>query len=229
MAGKTIAKVEAAVPDLVRPAGPKMDLAPEDISLPRLYVGQYSSKAVKNQKQTGVEGGDIFLANGPDDPEPTVLWKYDVEGNGGVLLHVLGLERRKSYSNQADGIELTSWDFDDPDAHSKAWTTYNYTVCLPETEDGNMVPAKFLLTKTGRQTARTINTEIVTNEAKGPAYCLAFRIFSAFRQNPKGDYWVAMVRREEAVEANIDMAQNLAVQMSGASADIDSTNEDPEI
>ena len=224
MATKAVAKAEAAVPDLVRPRGAALDITPEDIALPRVYIAQYSSKAFKKEL---VSKGSIYLANGPDDPEPDVLWEYNVEGDGGVLMHVIGLERRKSYSDQ--DTELTSWDFDDPDAHPKAWTTYNYTVCLPEVPDGDRVPAKFLLTKSGRNTARSINTEILANEARGPAYCLAFRIHTAARSNTKGDYWVAMVRREEADESNIDMAQNLAVQMSGASADVGATNEDPEI
>ena len=116
MASKRLArKARTQLPDLYQP--PAMDIGAEDLIMPRLYIGQGLSVAVT---EGDAKIGDLYIANGKDDPEPNIVWRQGDEG--GVLFSVLGLKRGKSL--QVDG-ELETWDYYDPEAPAEARTTYD--------------------------------------------------------------------------------------------------------
>ncbi len=213
---KEVAERPNAVPDMVRT--PALTITADDVALPRLYIGQFMSKAVQEQL---VKAGSIFSASGQDDPDPQVLWSPG--DDAGVLFHVVGMRKGKSIS---DGGELQLFDFDDPNAPPDAWVTYNYTLVLPEHETD--VPYKFLLTRTGRPAALQINTVLKKNSISGPAWATAFRLTAAERENTKGKFYVARAAAVEANVVNVKLAEGLALQMSGT-APQHSSSEQPAI
>lgn len=213
MADAEIAVQESAVPALV--TTPALEIEAEDVELPRLYIGQYSSEAVKRQNATA---GDLFVANGADDEEPNIL-------EPPVRFHVLAMRKGKSLSIDGD---LETWAFNDPDAPADAWTTYNYVVYLPEVDTDDL-PVKWLLTRTGRPAAKQINLALKKNEGRGPAWVNAFEVTTADRKNQKGEYFVARVRPVDAEEDHVKAAEALAVQISGQQADVQATGEEPAI
>ncbi len=198
---------------------PALQITAEDIALPRIYIGQYMSKAVQEQL---VKAGDVYSATGQEDPDPQVLCP---EGSDeGVIFYVIALRKGKSIS---DGGELQLFDFDDPSAPPEAWVTYNYTVCVPSVDED--VPFKLLLTKTGRPAALNINTVLKKNSISGPAWVNAFKLTTAKRENAKGKFYVARVTTVEADAKAVEVAQNLAIQMSASVVEHGSTGEQPAI
>jgi hypothetical protein len=196
-------KSQASVPDLVRT--PALEITAEDVALPRLYVGQFMSQAVQDGL---VKPGDVYVADGADDPSPEVLWAFGSDSPG-ALVHVLSL--RKGKSAQVDG-DLELYDYDDPAAPEDAWVTYNYIVALPEVDAE--VPAKWLLTRTGRPTAQRINTVIKRNEATAPAFAHAFRVKTVERKNEKGRFYVPAITVVDAQNENLAVAEKLAVSLA---------------
>lgn len=207
----------ASVPALAYRA-PALDITAEDVALPRIYLGQFMSQAVKDGL---AKAGSIYAATGPDDPDPNVL----SDGKEPVRLHILGLTKGKSYSEPGGELEL--YDYNDPNAPAEAWTTYNYSVALP-TVDPEM-PHKWLLTKTGRNTAKQINTVLKKNEARGPAWTNAFDLTAVKRENNKGEFFVARVSVVEPDPEHVKVAEALGIMISGNSADYGSTGEEPAI
>lgn len=210
-----------AVPAMVQPA---LEIEASDIQLPRLYIGQYSSKAVKN-KHVPVNAGDIFLAQGAEDPEPIVLYEEGADPTTGPIIYVLGMHRGKSYSEEGGELELYA--YDDPAAPEKAWITYNYTLAIPAWDED--VPVKWLCTKTARPSAQKMNTTLMKNADRGPSWTNAFRISTAGRSNPKGDYFVPMVTNVECDMEQADIAGTLAILVAGQRSDFASTTEEPAI
>jgi hypothetical protein len=160
------------------------------------------SHAVQEQL---VKLGDVYLALSADDEEPNVLW-HAGSNDPGVLFHVLTLRKGKSWSREP-GAPLELFDFDDPNAPSEAWTTYTYTLFLPEVDPD--MPARLLLTKTGRPAAQKVNTILMRNAASGPSYVNAFRLSSAERKNDKGRYAVAQVAVTQAEPEHVRQAGEL--------------------
>ncbi len=202
------ANPRAGLPALVNT--PALDIDAGDIALPKVYLGQFSATAVKEQI---VKPGVIFTASGADDLDPNVIWSPGDEA--GVLIHVLGLRKGKSIT--VDG-ELVTYTFNDPDAPDDAWVTYQYTVCLPEVDPS--LPFKWLMTKTSAPSAKQINMVLKRNEAAGPAHTLAFRVATAARENQaKGHKWfVTQVRQVEANASNVELANDLAGMIASAPA-----------
>jgi hypothetical protein len=209
----------AAVPDLVRT--PALTITAEDVALPRLYIGQFMSKAVMERL---VEAGSIYAATGQEDPDPQVLFDPNAKDAKGVLFYVLALRKGKSIS---DGGELVLFDYDDPNAPPDAWVTYNYLVACPEADTD--VPYKLLLTRTGRPAALQINTVLKKNAGAGPSWINAFRLTTAPRENAKGKFWVARVTQVEANKQDIETAEQLAVMLSAGAIEHGSTGEEPAI
>lgn len=199
---------------------PALEIDRDDVALPRLYVGSGTSRHVQNG-DAGI--GQLYSAAGADDPNPEVL--YDPkQGGDGVLVHVLSMTKGKSLN--VDG-QLETWAFNDPDAHPEAWTTYNYTLCLPEVDD--QVPFKLTLTRSGAPTAKQINTVLARNAAKGPAWASAFRLTSVKKQNDKGQWFVIKATIVEADDANVATAEGLASMVAGTTADVQATGDQPQI
>lgn len=215
---KELEKAQSAVPDLVRT--PALEITAEDIELPRLYLGQFMSQAVQDG---AVKAGDVYVASGADDPSPEVLFRGG-SNDPGALVHVLAL--RKGKSSQVDG-DLVLYDFDDPEAPEDAWVTYNYVVAAPEYD--TEVPVKWLLTRTGRPTAQRINTVIKRNEATTPAWGHAFRVKTVERKNEKGRFFVPAISVVDPDPSFVDIAETLAVRMSGVAAEAVTPGEQPAI
>lgn len=200
---QSLEKQSGGVPDLVRT--PALEIEAEDIALPRLYLGQYMSAHVQEDR---VEPGSIFTALGSDDLEPNVLWEPGQEG--GVVFHVLAMRKGKSIT--VDG-ELELYDYNDPEAPPEAWVTYNYVIALPEVDED--VPYKWLLTRTGRPAAQQVNMVLKKTAALGPAHTQAFEAFTAPRENPKGKFFVPRVRSTEALDKNVQTAASLTAIIAG--------------
>lgn len=220
MASNEIAERPSSVPALA--ATPAVEVSAEDIALPKLKIGQYSSDPVQDKL---VDVGDLYTTIGQDDPEPNVIAEQGDEE--GVLFHVLGMTKGKSLSVDGD---LQVFDFNDPDAPAEAWVTYNYVVALPEVEES--LPYKWLLSKSGKPAATQINLVLVRQSANQvPVHEIAFRVTTGYKENTKGKYYVPRVRQVEAEAANVEIAANLAQMISAdpASAAAPSGGEDPAI
>lgn len=201
MPSKEVAAREApSVPALAPTPATTIDAG--DIAIPRLYVANYMSEAFKHKL---VEFGDVFKALGPDDTEPETLWSLGSD-DPGVLIHVLHLRKAKSWS-ESNGAPLQLYDFDDPSAPADAWTTYTYTLFLPEVDPD--MPARMLLTKSGKPTAQKINTVLMRNAAAGPSWATAFRLTSVKRQNQKGEFAIAQVALAQADPKHVQQASEL--------------------
>lgn len=222
MASKEVSEVKSSVPAMVH--RPALEIDGGDVALPRLYIGQFTSDAVK---QGLVKAGSIYAAQGQDDPDPVVLSvgnpKTGVARDAGVTVHILGMRKGKSYS---DGGELELFDFNDPNAPAEAWVTYNYTVCLPDFDKD--VPYKWLLTKSGARTAKAINMVLMKN-AHRPAHELAFNFWTDHRENAKGEWFVAQAAHVDAVPENVSVADSMSQMVSGHSAEYASTTSEPDI
>lgn len=205
MSSTAVSRREASAVPALAPT-PATTITAEDIAIPRLYIGNLTSGAVREQL---AKFGDVYLALGADDTEPQVLWSLN-SSDAGVLFHVLHLRKGKSWS--PDGGRLELYDFDDPSAPAEAWTTYNYTLFLPEVDED--MPARLLLTKTGRATAQKINTVIARNAGAGPSWQNAFRLTSAKRKNDKGEFAVAQVALAEADPKHVQRAGELFSQIA---------------
>lgn len=178
---------------------PATELTGEDIALPSLKLGQFSSEYVKHDQ---VPKGSIFSSTGQDDPDPVVLWEQGADEK--LRFYVLALKKGKSVS--ADG-ELVLFDYNDPDAPAEAWVTYQYTIAIPGADEG--MPYKFLLTRTGKPAAQQINTILAKNNT-APSYKLAFDLDCKERSNKKGDFFVPRVSHVEATEAEVAVAEKLS-------------------
>jgi hypothetical protein len=209
----------AGVPALV--STPAIEIDAGDVALPRVYIGQYSSDQVVDKR---VEFGDIFTALGQDDPAPNVVHNVDTED--GVLLHVLGLRKGKSLSQ--DG-ELELFAFDDPNAPPEAWVTYQYVVALPEVDQE--LPFKMLWTRSATPAAKQVNLVLAKNASRGPAWLNAFRVTTAFRSNEKGRWYVPIVRPVDADPEHVELCESLAALAADTPQDTEfaSGGDDPAI
>ena len=123
----------------------------------------------------------------------------------GLLLHVIDLRKGKSVSVDGD---LQLFDFNDPAAPPEAWTTYNYTVVLPEIDPD--MPYKLLLSRTKAPAAKQMNLTIKKNVGKAPAWHFPFSMTIAKRSNPKGTFYVPRVVPVTPIDENVKIAEALA-------------------
>jgi hypothetical protein len=206
---------------------PALDIGAEDVALPRLYIGQKSSDAVGEGL---VQFGDIFIASGKDDPAPNIIAKKkSKDGNDpsdGPVFHVLGMWRGKSVTIEG---QLYTYAYNDPSAPDNAWTTYNYTLAMPEIDTD--VPVKYLLTRSGAPAAKNMNMALMRNQARGPAYELAFRLGTRIGSNDKGQWYSPSVVQVEANEEHVAVAANLAALVAGSAHQMDdaATGDEPAI
>ena len=117
-----------------------------DIALPKVYICNALTKSVQDDR---AKSGDVIVAAGPDDPDAEVVYATKAGGEG-LLFRVLRLDRGKSFAEK--GEKLQTWAYDDPAAHPDSWTTYTYTVILPEVDPE--MPHRFLRSTTSRSVSR---------------------------------------------------------------------------
>lgn len=214
MASKAVAEREAPQVPALRPT-PALEIEAQDIALPRIYIGQYMSKAVQEQL---VKAGSIYSATGQDDGDPQVLWNQG--DDSGVVFYVLGLRKGKSIQ---DNGELVLFDYDDPNAPPDAWVTYNYSVAVPSVD--TEIPFKLLLTRTGTPAARNINLILKKNATRSPAWATAFSLTAAARENAKGKFFVARVQQVEHVKEDVEFAEQLALMIAAAPIETQATEQ----
>lgn len=196
----------AQVPDLR--STPALDITADDVALPRLHIGQFSSKAVQAQL---VKAGTLYYASGQDDPDPQTL-------ETPLVFHVIALRKGKSIVEDGN---LQRYDYLDPDAPAGCNVTYDYSLAIPSIETS--MPFKWLLTKSATPAARNMN--LVLAKASRPHWEMAFSATLAERENPKGKYWIPQVRQVEAEKANIGVAKDLAVLLAPAAPEASSTEQ----
>jgi hypothetical protein len=182
-----------------------------DISLPRLYKGEYQSALVQDDV---VPKGSIYVAAGPDDPDPQVVASKAGEK---VLVHVLSVHKGKS-ANLDDagnvvkaGGTFTTWSFNDPDAPREANVDFHYIVVLPDVDPD--VPVKLTMAKTSVPAARKINFLLLKDPSQ-PTYRLAFELNTKHREGgdagQKYKWFVWEARNVEAKPENVEVAAALA-------------------
>lgn len=200
MSSSAVERREApAVPALV--PTPATTLTAEDMIAPRLYVGNKMSTAVGEGL---ARFGDLFVANGADDPEPNVVWKFG-SNEPGVIAHVLHVWKGKSWDRGVKGGPLDRFAYADPNAPKDAWVTYNFTLYLPEVDPD--VPVKLLLCKSGKPTAVRMTTKLIREAGAGPKWINAFRLTSA--KQTKDEFTFAVV------QAKVDTPNPEYVQAAG--------------
>lgn len=221
MASRRLTKQQQAdVPALYQP--PAIDIDARDLIMPRLYIGQGLSSAVT---EGDAKIGDLYIANGKDDPEPNIVWRNGEDG--GVLFSVLGLKRGKSI--QIDG-ELETWDYNDPNAHPDARVTYDYWIAVHDPEGLDDMPVKLLLKGTSTQTARQINLILAKTQGQQPPYALGFRLTTVRARNSQGQpYAKARAIREDLTDDQIATAATLAEMVASAPAQETTATEAPAI
>lgn len=222
MTATALEKAVSNLPALVNT--PAMEIDAEDVALPKVYLGQFMSQAVKDGL---VPPGSIYTALGADDPEPNVLWQPPKKGQAedeGVTFYILGMRKGKSVS---DGGELTLYDYNDPSAPPEAWVTFNYFVAIPETDTD--VPFRWLMTRTASQSAKQINMILKRSVGRGPAWINAFQATTSKRENTKGEFFVPRITTVEPTVEGIEVANNLATMISGHSSEVQASGDEPAI
>lgn len=197
-----VAVKESAVPALA--PTPSFSVTAADIVLPRMYVGQFMSKAV----QSGiVKAGTIYAGEGGDDPDPQILWE---EGDDPLLVSVLDFYKGKSAKVNN---EFVVFDFDDPAAPFDAAITWNYSLAIPSADED--VPFKWTLSRSGEKSARRMNTVIAKLANRVPAYDIAFGVTTVARENSQGKFYVAQISHKvEPPEEHLAVTRNLAAAIA---------------
>lgn len=200
---------QAQLPDLA--STPATELTAADITPPTLYLGHRLTGAVGDGR---VNYGDLFVAFGPDDPEPTVVWEAG-SSEPGVLFHPLHMTKSWTWS---DGDTLLSWPFDatgEPPAEAlqiqensgkPVFLTFNYILLVPDYDP--LMPVSLRLnSRSQRPAANAINIETLRSSA--PMLSHAFRITTAVKPRGKSDYVVPVVRKVEATAEHQAQAAEL--------------------
>lgn len=216
--------------DLARPASGTSALGAEDIKLPRLKVCQHSSKAFKRGL---VPYGAIYVAQGQDDEEPTVLAEHNGgvgELSGPVRAYILGVRPGYSYTDKSKELaggpgrpypDLNQVLNADP---RNVQRVYDYTVVMPAYPD---LPVQFLLKGlAGGQTAKAVNTRLKLAEAKGqdPSQ-IPFKLQSKKVEHPKGDFSATVMAVEQVpakdVAKDLELVAELAALVGSGNVVVD--------
>lgn len=218
---------ELATP-LPAPVYAPEDTTAEDISLPRIKVGETQSDRVGSKKDP-VEYGDIFTETSNDDPEPVVLAKGG-DGVGTVtdppILFFVLAPVRISYSwNDKDSNEFIV--AGPNDARTKAqidafgskgkdkWIPrkgYNLLVSLPEYPDestAQQVPFKLLLKGMSSQAYRHLDTELRKAGQERPFWEVPFYLTAKQAKKDTYNFNVWQVARADVPDK--DLAKYIAL------------------
>lgn len=215
-----LAKTEGAVPDLVRPVrGGGLDS--RHVTLPRLYKGETQSNAFKAGL---IQAGCIYIGQGADDPDPVVVaTKPFTDESEGETVRAHILQVKLGLSRKQQGRPLETWEYNDPTAPLDARETFDFTLALPEVEDGADIPVKVLMSSTSTQTAKRINFPLLrlNDEERWPE--LAWDLSIKKRTKTEGGQtntwfvWQArQVAKEDVPEEHVKLAKGLANMLGGA-------------
>jgi hypothetical protein len=144
------------------------------VKLPSLYLGQFSSKAVKGRR---VDFGDIYVGIGAEDPEPQVVGKSDGKGLSEpvrfyvhsaqpgfqVVDPVANYGKRSLRLGTSYGEALVEADGDP----RKVFQQTHYTLTIPAY---SLLPVRFIMgSRWGGSASRWINTQIAIIKQQTPA------------------------------------------------------------
>lgn len=210
-----VAKQDRAVPALV--ATPALDLDGSDFTPPSIKIGQDISGQVKSGS---VRPGQVFWHTPGDDDTGYLM----AEKGEPVRMYVLALRKGKSLTKNR---KLQTFGFRDPAAEQQTddngklirpWTTYTYTVFVPEHD--TEIPFRVLLTKSGKPAADQINSVLMRNAQQPPwAQCFALKAVDATSQH--GDkFYKAQVTVVDANDDEVAAAEQMYLNaVAGGRAD----------
>ncbi len=200
---------KGGVPALYTPA--PLDLDGSDVQVAGVKFGHPSSTLCQDHD---IKLGTIYTSTSKDDPDPQTLYTPGGEDTG-VLIHVLGMFKGWSYGS---GDDFETWSFSDTGRYPDANLTYNYQLALPEVD--TEMPFKMTVSRSKAAAARTINTVLMKNAAKGPAYTQAFRMTTVNKRKEGAGVWtVPQIRMVEATPEHVAIAENLARMVGDRPAD----------
>src|ERR1700761_3885184 len=189
----------ASVPSLVKPRDTSSEYDADDILIKGLYVVQYMSNSAKEGYATA---GDLIVADGADDEDPTKLWSWkNGKDEPGVKAHVLSM--RKGWSKK-DGDSFEVWAYNDPDRDKDADRTYNYFLCLPDVDDE--LPFKLTLSRSGEKPAGKMNRESMRHANIGPSYEIQWSFKTIARDSPNGKFFVLSPTQTEPSKDDLAIA-----------------------
>jgi hypothetical protein len=221
---KEVVTQESALPALVNPQA-LGNLDGRDVSLPRLYKGEYQSSLVQDDT---VPKGSTYVAAGPDDPDPEVV---TTTVGDKVLVHVLRAWKGKSANLDDNGNVVksggtfTTWKYEDANAPDGANVDYHYVVSLPDVDPD--IPVKLTFAKTSVPAGKKINFLLLKDPSLAP-YTFAFELNTKHREK-KGDgqtyrWYIWEARLVEAKPANVESAAKLSELVNAVPADIERTS-----
>lgn len=208
MSSTEVATTAGALPSLADT--PATSIGFEDIAPPTLYVAQRTSTAVGEGL---AKYGDLFVAQGADDPEAEVLWK-DGSTDEGVLFIPLHMFKTWTWT---DGTNLRNWPYGNGEVPEEAaaleretnkpvFRTYNYIVLLPDYD--TEMPVNFRLnSRSQRPAANKINLTVSRSEK--PWHGSAFRVTTAKKESGGNKWAVPVVTEAKATKAQHDQAEKL--------------------
>ncbi len=157
-----------------------------DIEVQRIYVQADLSQLVKARV---TEPGDVIMALGPDDADPTWLIGGP-EGRKSFDAFILARKRFVARTESGGDIEWLPDDYTRVPGEQDVWEGFNYLVAVPEVND--LLPARLMLWKTaGGPVAKRINTYILQAEMRGQTdpLCVTFGVQQKIGQKSKQQYY----------------------------------------
>jgi hypothetical protein len=169
------------------------------VKLPSLYLGQFSSKAVKGRR---VDFGDIYVGIGAEDPEPVVVGKSDGQSlSKPARFYIHGVQpgfqvadEGANYGKRSLRVGTTYQEAlreasGDP---RKVWQQAHFMLTLP---DYGLLPVRFIMGgRWGGNASRWINTQIAIMKQQGARVLdKAFQIQTRPSSNDSGDDFVDAV------------------------------------
>jgi hypothetical protein len=171
----------------------------EDLAVPRLFVGQPTSRAVVDHN---VPLGAIYLASAASDPDPVVLYKPNQKK--GVVVHLLGYARVVIYHDDDGSFRVVPQG--SAGVPHEADGGYQLMLLIPAFDDG--MPVSGLFKSSGAAAAKTIIT-IAARSGLAP-WCTAFELTTQQRRNELGTWHVPIAKAVEAQPAHVEAAETLA-------------------
>jgi hypothetical protein len=169
------------------------------VKLPSLYLGQFSSKAVKGRR---VDFGDIYVGIGAEDPEPVVVGKSDGESlstPSRFYIHAVApgfqvVDKEANYGKRSLRLG-TSYAEALREAGGDPRNVFQQTHFTLTVPDYGLLPVRFIMgSRWGGNAARWINTQIAIMKQQGARVLdKAFQIQTRPTSNDDGDFVDAVV------------------------------------
>lgn len=193
------------------------DTTAEDVSLPRIKVGEHNNDRVKS-KSSDIEYGDIFTETSNEDPEPQVLARGGDEvgtvTTPPILFFVLAPVRISYSWNEQGTDEFVVAGLNDPRTIAQIeafgskgkdkWIPrkgYNLLVALPEVDQ--QLPYKLLLKGMSSQAYRHLDTELRKTGGERPFWEVPFHLTAKQAKKGTFDFNVWQVSRADITDKKL--------------------------